>query len=193
MIGSLLHAIKWIPHRSSSSSEEQENNEIDGFFPSYTASEGAIVNDDDFPSGRRRRKREIIEDVEGASTERVESYSRPARDLSWYQRSFSEGVKRKRSESNQYYVEILIVVDKHMYEYHKTSEALIHYILTLMSHVSIVCDLPFPVPFTSKAINRLVLIQSVARQKRLGWQSVTVEVNDSANAFLTLIDTENLW
>lgn len=99
---------------------------------------GTIVNDD-FPINQRRRtKREVVyDDFSEFSTEKLESYSRPARDLSWFQRSFSEDTtKKKRSDNNEYYVEILIVVDKHMYEYHRTSDDLIHYILTLMSHVS---------------------------------------------------------
>lgn len=102
---------------------------------------GTIVNDD-FPSYQHRRsKREIVydDDFSEISTEKLESYSRPARDLSWFQRSFPDdsSAKRKRSDSNEYYVEILIVVDKHMYDYHRTSDDLIHYILTLMSHVSL--------------------------------------------------------
>lgn len=99
---------------------------------------GTIVNDD-FPSYQRRRsKREIIyDDFNEPYTEKIESYSRPARDLSWFQNSFiDDTVKGKRTENNEYYVEILIVVDKHMYKYHRTSDDLIHYILTLMSHVS---------------------------------------------------------
>lgn len=106
-----------------------------------TTDSGTIVNDD-FPLHQlRRTKREIVydtfnEEELSSSTEKVETYSRPARDLSWFQRSFSDGAKRKRSDSNEYYVEILIVVDKHMYEYHRNSDELIHYILTLMSHVS---------------------------------------------------------
>lgn len=104
---------------------------------------GTIISDD-FPTyhqreKHRRTKREIVyDDFSEFSTEKLETYSRPARDLSrLYSSSFSDDfIERKHSESDEYYIEILIVVDKVMYEHHRTSDDLIHYILTLMSHVS---------------------------------------------------------
>lgn len=43
------------------------------------------------------------------------------------------GARRKRT--NEYVIEIQVVVDKSTAEYHKTEENLQHYVFTLMSHV----------------------------------------------------------
>lgn len=42
-----------------------------------------------------------------------------------------------QSKNREYFIETLVVADKKMAEYHKTDEQLIHYILTLMSHVAL--------------------------------------------------------
>lgn len=60
------------------------------------------------------------------------------RHLSWVYKSLDNSKRKKRTGSNEYIIEILVVADKNMAQYHKTKEDLIHYILTLMSHVSTV-------------------------------------------------------
>lgn len=54
-------------------------------------------------------------------------------------RTLQHTKRKKRAGSNEYFVEVLIVADRNMALYHKTTEDLIHYILTLMSHVSTIC------------------------------------------------------
>lgn len=89
-----------------------------------------------------RKKRDIIfnfgeHDVRLARN-RTGRFSRSMLDRSWLHKSFKTGRKKRKSENNEYFIEILLVVDKGMAEYYKSSgEDLIHYILTLMSHVSI--------------------------------------------------------
>lgn len=50
---------------------------------------------------------------------------------------------REVKRSHNYFVEVMLVVDKSMIDYHKTEENLNHYIMTLMNHVrgvSIFCS-----------------------------------------------------
>ncbi|XP_049824532.1 A disintegrin and metalloproteinase with thrombospondin motifs 9 isoform X2 [Aethina tumida] len=44
---------------------------------------------------------------------------------------------REVKRSHNYFVEVMLVVDKSMIDYHKTEENLNHYIMTLMNHVSL--------------------------------------------------------
>lgn len=62
---------------------------------------------------------------------------RSIRDISASEEAFEFLPVRRKSGNQEYHIEILIVADKTMSQYHNTKDDLTHYILTLMSHVSI--------------------------------------------------------
>lgn len=75
----------------------------------------------------------FVDDVVGPGVHHV-----TRRDVSWMKHGNLGASYRPGHPGNrEYVIETLVVADKKMAEYHRTDENLMHYILTLMSHVNI--------------------------------------------------------
>lgn len=79
---------------------------------------------------------DYLDNPYGEDPDYAEERRRSTRDLSWTEKSV-EFIPIEENNSNQeYHIATMVVADKKMAQYHNTDEDLIHYILTLMSHVS---------------------------------------------------------
>lgn len=70
-------------------------------------------------------------------TELMYERRRSTRDVPWTDKPSVFASRRKRTGNQEYHIETMVVADKKMTQYHNTDDDLIHYILTLMSHVRI--------------------------------------------------------
>ncbi|KAJ8921175.1 hypothetical protein NQ315_013647 [Exocentrus adspersus] len=119
-------------------------NAVSAFLSSFTENRTIIEDDYEIVEQRRdhiRRKREIVVDEEAETayidkcavdTEKEypfsDTLSRTPREIEWS--SYAK-------TSKEYFVKVLVVADRTMVKYHVRDEDLEHYILTLMSHVSL--------------------------------------------------------
>lgn len=89
---------------------------------------------------RERTKREAYfgDDVKNFDDIIHETYTienrRTVRGIT-HSRRIGKGVRTKRTD-HEYFIEVLVVADKKMAEYHGSHDNLVQYILTLMSHVN---------------------------------------------------------
>lgn len=61
---------------------------------------------------------------------------RITRDVGKLHRYNGYEIRKSSGGHHEYFIKTMVVADRLMLEYHKTREDLVHYILTLMSHVS---------------------------------------------------------
>ncbi|XP_060533240.1 A disintegrin and metalloproteinase with thrombospondin motifs 9 isoform X2 [Cylas formicarius] len=154
----ILHRIKQLPHVvGKDTNEVLDLGELEA---NYVTNGNHTIIEDDFPAEiveRRSQKhhsvgkRDIFFDDSGSDDviydvrESAEEIYRTTREVD-YDVGYNRG-------SREYFVKVLVVADKAMVEYHKTTEELTRYILILMSHVALL----FKEPSIGNAINIAVV------------------------------------
>ncbi|XP_018561715.1 A disintegrin and metalloproteinase with thrombospondin motifs 9 isoform X2 [Anoplophora glabripennis] len=141
-LGSLIHRIKRLPHPP-----KDTNDVVNEPEESWDSNENRTIIEDDYEIVERhrdhiRKKREIVVDEETKTayietcdidTDKdysiLDELSRATREIEW-------GSYAKTSQ--EYFVKVLVVADESMVKYHVRDDDLHHYILTLMSHVSLI-------------------------------------------------------